>query len=152
MVLESVLQFSSVAQLCPNLCDPMNRTTPGLPVHHKLPEFIQTQVSLKENSGHGGFPSFLLSWIHSFNRYFWGPSTCQELSSALGYFSQQSGRGCLPAALCFNQWIAFPSVLTSNRREIAQNKYGQLELSALRTRVLCQDSVVSPFPSCTFRH
>ena len=30
--------FSSVAQLCPTLCDPMNRSTPGLPVHHQLPE------------------------------------------------------------------------------------------------------------------
>ena len=36
-------QFSSVAQLCPTLCDPMNRSTPGLPVHHQLPESIQTQ-------------------------------------------------------------------------------------------------------------
>ena len=37
-------QFSSVAQLCPTLCNPMNRSTPGLPVHHHLPEFTQTQV------------------------------------------------------------------------------------------------------------
>ena len=37
-------QFSSVAQLCLTLCDPMNRSTPGLPVHHHLPEFTQTQV------------------------------------------------------------------------------------------------------------
>ena len=35
-------QFSSVAQSCPTLCDPMNRSTPGLPVHHQLPEFTQT--------------------------------------------------------------------------------------------------------------
>ena len=33
------IQFSSVDQLCPTLCDPMNRSTPGLPVHHHLPEF-----------------------------------------------------------------------------------------------------------------
>ena len=38
------VQFSSVAQSCPTLCDPMNRSTPGLPVHHQLPEFTQTQV------------------------------------------------------------------------------------------------------------
>ena len=38
------VQFSSVAQLCPTLCDPMNRSTPGLPVHHQLPEFTQTHV------------------------------------------------------------------------------------------------------------
>ena len=35
------VQFSSVAQSCPTLCDPMNRSTPGLPVHHQLPEFTQ---------------------------------------------------------------------------------------------------------------
>ena len=38
------IQFSSVAQLCPTLCDPMNRSTPGLPVHHQRPEFTQTHV------------------------------------------------------------------------------------------------------------
>ena len=37
-------QFSSVAQSCPTLCDPMNRSTPGLPVHHQLPESTQTRV------------------------------------------------------------------------------------------------------------
>ena len=42
--LSSVLPFSSVSQLCPTLCDPMNRSTPGLPVHHQLPEFTQTHV------------------------------------------------------------------------------------------------------------
>ena len=38
------VQFSSVAQSCPTLCHPMNRSMPGLPVHHKLPEFTQTHV------------------------------------------------------------------------------------------------------------
>ena len=37
-------QFSSVAQSCPTLCDPVNRSTPGLPVHHQLPEFTQTHI------------------------------------------------------------------------------------------------------------
>ena len=36
--------FSSVTQLCPTLCDPMNHSTPGLPVHHQLLEFTQTHV------------------------------------------------------------------------------------------------------------
>ena len=39
-----MLQFSSVAQSCLTLCDPMNRSTPGLPVHHQLPESTQTHV------------------------------------------------------------------------------------------------------------
>ena len=42
--LGSSVQFSSVAQSCPTLCDPTNRSTPGLPVHHQLPEFTQTHV------------------------------------------------------------------------------------------------------------
>ena len=37
-------QIRSVAQSCPTLCDPMNRSTPGLPVHHQLPKFTQTHV------------------------------------------------------------------------------------------------------------
>ena len=44
VILLSKFQFSSVAQSCPTLCDPMNRSTPGLPVHHQLPEFTQTHV------------------------------------------------------------------------------------------------------------
>ena len=38
------VQFSSVTQSCLTLCNPMNRSTPGLPVHHQLPEFIQTHA------------------------------------------------------------------------------------------------------------
>ena len=41
---EIAYQFSSVAQSCLTLCDPMNRSTPGLPVHHQLLEFTQTHV------------------------------------------------------------------------------------------------------------
>ena len=40
----SSVQFSSVTQSCLTLCDPMNRSMPGLPVHHRLPEFTQTHV------------------------------------------------------------------------------------------------------------
>ena len=38
------VQFNSVAQSCPTLCDPKNLSMPGLPVHHQLPEFTQTHV------------------------------------------------------------------------------------------------------------
>ena len=40
----SSVHFRSVAQSCPTLCDPMNCSTPGLPVHHQLPEFTQTHI------------------------------------------------------------------------------------------------------------
>ena len=40
----SKVQIRLVAQSCPTLCDPMNRSMPGLPVHHQLPEFTQTHI------------------------------------------------------------------------------------------------------------
>ena len=43
-VVNNFSQFSSVAQSCPTLCDPMNHSTPGLPVCHQLPECTQTHV------------------------------------------------------------------------------------------------------------
>ena len=39
------VQFSSVAQSCPTLCDPKNRSTPGLPVHHQLPQATKAQLN-----------------------------------------------------------------------------------------------------------
>ena len=44
--IEKSFQFSSVTQSCPTLCNPMNCSTPGLPVHHQLPESTQTHVHL----------------------------------------------------------------------------------------------------------
>ena len=40
----SISQFSSVSQSCPSLCDPMDCSTPGFPVHHQRPEFTQTHI------------------------------------------------------------------------------------------------------------
>ena len=57
-----VHQFSSVIQSCPTLCDPMNYSTPGLPVHHQLPEPTQTHV-------HWVINFFLISVWFFFNIY-----------------------------------------------------------------------------------
>ena len=46
------VQFSSVAQLCPTLCNPMSCSTPGLPVHHHLLEFTQTHITVLISSGY----------------------------------------------------------------------------------------------------
>ena len=50
------VQFSSVAQLCLTLCDLMNRSTPGLSVHHQLPEFTQTHVDWVGDAIHPSHP------------------------------------------------------------------------------------------------
>ena len=54
--LVSSVQFSSVTQSCPTLCNPMNRSTPGLPVHHQLPEFTQTHVHLVSDAIQSSHP------------------------------------------------------------------------------------------------
>ena len=49
-ILTDSVQFSSVAQSCPTICNPMNCSTPGLPVHHHLPEFTQTHIHCVGNA------------------------------------------------------------------------------------------------------
>ena len=60
------VQFSSVAQSCPTLCDPMNHSTPGLPVHHQLPEFTQTHVHRVSDTIQPSHP-LLLPSLPAFN-------------------------------------------------------------------------------------
>ena len=55
------VQFSSVAQSCPNLYDPMNRSMPGLPVHHKFPEFTQTHAHRVSDAIQQSLPLLSLS-------------------------------------------------------------------------------------------
>ena len=50
------VQFSSVAQSCPTLCDPMDHSMPGLPVHHQLPEFTQTHIHRVSDATHPSHP------------------------------------------------------------------------------------------------
>ena len=72
------VQFSSVAQSCPTLCDPMNHSTPGLPVHHQLPEFTQTHVHRVRDAIQPSHPlssPLLLPPIPPSNRVFSNEST-----------------------------------------------------------------------------
>ena len=75
MFAEVFSQFSSVAQLCPTLCDPMNRSTPGLPVHHQLPEFTQTHVHRVSDAIQPSHPLLLLPPIPPSIRVFSNEST-----------------------------------------------------------------------------
>ena len=54
--LQGSVQFSSVTQSCPTICDPMNHSTPGLPVHHQLLEFTQTHVHWVNDAIHPSHP------------------------------------------------------------------------------------------------
>ena len=60
-VMVTSVQFSSVAQSCPTLCDPMDCSTPGLPVHHQLPKLAQTHVHWVGDVIQPSHPSFPFS-------------------------------------------------------------------------------------------
>ena len=70
-------KVSSVTQSCPTLCDPMNRSTPGLPVHHQLSEFTETSIESVMPSSHLilGRPLLLLPPIPPSIRVFSNEST-----------------------------------------------------------------------------
>jgi len=69
------VQFSSVTQSCPTLCDTMNCSTPGLPVHHQLPEFTQTHVHQVGDAIQASHPLLLLPPIPPSIRVFSNEST-----------------------------------------------------------------------------
>ena len=69
------VQFSSVTQLCPTLCDPMNCSTPGLPVHHQLLEFTQTHVHRVGDACHPAISSSVIRF-----------SSCPQSFPASGSF------------------------------------------------------------------
>ena len=58
----SLVQFSSVAQSCPTLGDPMNCSRPGLPIHHQLPEFTQTHVHRVSDAIQPSHPNARRGW------------------------------------------------------------------------------------------
>ena len=105
------VQFSSVAQLCPTLCDPMNCSMPGLPVHHQLPEFTQTQVHwvgdaiqpyhpLSSSFPPAPNPSFPMSQLFT-----WGGQSTGV--SALASFLPKNTQGWSP--LVWTGWISLQS-------------------------------------------
>ena len=64
-------QIRSVAQSCPTLCDLMNRSTPGLPVHHQLPEFTQTHVHRVSHAIQPSHPLSPPSPLDAFELWCW---------------------------------------------------------------------------------
>ena len=62
-------QFSSVTQSCLTLCDPMDCSTPGLPVHHRLPEFTQTHVHWVSDAIQPSHPLLLPSPAFDLSRH-----------------------------------------------------------------------------------
>ena len=90
---QSSIQFSSVAQSCPTLCDLMNRSTPGHPVHHQLPELTQTHVHwVNDESNHLNLccPLLLLPLVFPSIRVFSNESTLHIRWPSIGVSASAS--------------------------------------------------------------
>ena len=119
------VQFSSVAQSCPTLCDPMNRSTPGLPVHHQLPEFTQTHVhQVSDAISHLILcrPLLLLPPIHPSIRVFSSQSTLRMRwpentgVSALASFLPKKSQGWSPS-----EWTGLISLQSKGLSRVFSN-------------------------------
>ena len=97
---KSSVQFSSVAQLCPTLCDPMNHSTPGLPVHHQLPESTQTHVHWVGDSIQPSHPLLSPSPpapnLSQHQGIFKWVSSSQQVAKVLEFQLQHSSFQCTP--------------------------------------------------------
>ena len=112
---DSTYQIRSVAQLCLTLCDPMNRSTPGIPVHHQLPEFTQTHIhrvsdAIQPSSSGVPFSSCpqSLPAAESFpmsQLFAWGGQSTGV--SALAPFLQKKSQGWSPSE--WTGWISLQS-------------------------------------------
>ena len=111
LVVLPFIQFSSVAQSCPTFCDPMNHSTPGLPVHHQLPEFTQTHVhrfgdAIQPSHPLSPFPPApnlsqhrsLVQWVNSSHE------VAKVLEFALASFLPKNTQGWSPSE--FTGWIS----------------------------------------------
>ena len=118
-------QIRSVAQSCPTLCDPMNRSTPGLPVHHQLPEFTQTHVHrvsdaiqpshpLSSPSPPAPNPSQHQSSFPMSQLFTWGVQTTGV--SALASFLPKKSQGWSPS-----QWTGWISLQSKGLSRVFSN-------------------------------
>ena len=108
-----MIQFSSVTQSCPTLCDPMNHSTPGLLVHHHLPEFTQDSRPLSPwchpaiSSSVVPFSSFPQSIAASESFPLSQPFTWATGASALASFLPKKSQGWSPSE--WTGWISLQS-------------------------------------------
>ena len=108
-------QIRSVAQSCPTLCNPMNRSTPGLPVHHQIPEFTQTHIHWVSDAIQPSHPlsspsppapnpsqhQSLFQWVSSSHE------VAKVLVSALASFPPKKSQGWSPSE--WTGWISLQS-------------------------------------------
>ena len=125
--------FSSVAQLCLTLCVPMDGNTPGIPVHHRLPEFIQTHVHRVGDAIQPSHPlsstspptcnlsqhQCLFQWVNSSHQVAWSLSFNISLSNEyLGLIS-------------FDGLVGSPGCLTDSQESSSTPQFKSINFSVL---------------------
>ena len=153
------VQFSSVAQSCPTICDPMNRSTPGLPVHHQHPEFTQTHVHQVSNAIQPSHPrsspsppapnpsqhQSLFQWVNSSHEVAKVLSHIQILCDTMDYsLPGSSVHGVSQARML--EWVAI-----SFSRGSSQLR-DQAHISCISRRILCPWATRETITAHTHRH
>ena len=103
----NLVQFSSVSQSCPTLCDPMDYSTPDFPVHHQLPELAQTHVHQVGDAIQASHPFVPFSCRQSFTA-----SGSFPMSPIFASCGQSIGASASASVLLVNIQDWFPSGLT----------------------------------------
>ena len=115
------VQFSSVTQSCPTLCDPMNCSTPGLPVHHQLPKFTQThghQVSDAIQPTHLlSSPSPPVPNPCQHQGLFQWVSSSHEVAKVLEFQLQHQSLQCTPRTDSLYDWLVGSSCILRDSQE-----------------------------------
>ena len=128
-------QFSLVAQLCPTLCDPMNWSTPGFPVHHQLPEFIQTHVHRVDDAIQPSYPVIPFSCPQSLPA-----SESFPMSQLIAWGGQSTGVSALASFLPKKsqdwsplEWTGWISLQSKGLLQHHSSKASSLQRSAFFT-------------------
>ena len=106
----SLVKFSSVPQSCPTLWDPMNSSTPGLPVHHQLPKLTQTHVH-RDSDAIQPSHTLLLSSLSALNLsqhqgLFWWVNSSHEVAKVLEFQLHYQSFHEYPGVISFrNDWL-----------------------------------------------
>ena len=113
-----MVQFSSVAQSCPTLCNPMDCSTPGFPVHHQLPELAQTHVHWVGDAIQLSHPLSSPSPTFSHSQHqglFQLVSSSHQVAKVLEFRLQHSPSSDYSGLISFRRYICFHASLSIRR-------------------------------------
>ena len=133
--LSDSVQFSSVAQSCPTLCDPMNCSTPGLLVHHKLPEFTQTHVHQIGDAIQPSHPLLLSSPTFNLSQH-WGlfkwVNSSHQVAKVLEFQLQHQSFQWTPRTdLLYNGLVGSPCSPRDSQESSSTSQFKSINSSVL---------------------